>query len=82
MADEVDYYGELWAAVHEQARLLQALRLIEGVKCLPRGKQARQGDALVLVRELLELNQMEVSRRTLLYERSVLAKAGGAIPCT
>jgi hypothetical protein len=71
MSDETDYYGELWSAIKEQERLLQARRLVEGLKAFPTALGPQKHlDCLSLLYELLGMNQMEVMRRKLRYDQT------------
>lgn len=73
MNDDTDYYGELWSAIMEQERILQARKLLEGLKAFPSqsGPQTHL-DCLGLLSKLLDLNQMEVMRRKMRYDQNLL----------
>lgn len=72
--DEHDYYGELWGAIREQERIVQARKLVEGLRCLRDEGRQLAVEILGKLNDLMDENGMEVSRRRFLYERSVVSK--------
>ncbi len=71
MAEETDYYGELWSAIREQERLTQARHLLQGIKALPSDHRNANLAAIRAVDILLDLNSMEVARLRMLYEKDL-----------
>jgi hypothetical protein len=71
-----DYYGLLWSAIRQQERILQASRLLEMIDAVPTVHRSAPLDAIDSVRKLLNLNQMELSRRLLLFTKHI--QAGGS----
>ncbi len=69
--DEVDYYGELWAAIREQERLAQARKLIEGLRAIPHESWMKPIACMELLDELMELNGRETALRLLRYQNNL-----------
>lgn len=69
--DETDYYSELWAVIREQERLVQARRLLEGLRALPEGSGPLLLNALKAVDELIDASGRATHLRAGRHERSV-----------